>query len=225
MEEETKATEEIKEKQPQKINKAKYMFGLIILQILLICFIGKCILEALPVDIEDTKKIEIIVEDIEFENRSSSMLIVISDSEKYRLPSIDDSAASTMVPDLISIGDKITVTYYEPRYFWTDYNRVVAYEKADPDVSYSYDKYSDDCTMSLIVTPIIFLFFESGIVAGFIFLSLSDRKRKAMEDGLNAAVNRSLLQSELRKQKRREKRAQKKNKRNATIENQTDNLE
>ena len=143
-------------------------FVFVLIQIIIVGSFLRLYSAGRPVDINDTKQADIIVEDSYLTStRKEQWLVIIADSEKYLFEShsLFDSYPLGQLNESISKGDKISLRYYEGYAFFGRYNFIVEAQN-ETEIFRTIEEYNRSKQGVPIFAVILFIIIE--IVCAFI---------------------------------------------------------
>lgn len=133
-----------------------------LIEIIIILLVSNAIASFCPLQIQDTKQIEIVVEDVFYDyGRVSSRLVLTSGSEKYYIHnrSSEEEYSIRQLKEMITIGDRLILNYCEERNLWGKYNSVVN-AQTETEVFRSIDNFNNDQKIGSIILIIVLIFIE-----------------------------------------------------------------
>ena len=135
----------------------------VIVQVLLIVVFADTITESRPIDIEDTKQVTITVEKTKriSGSKGPKWFIVYSDSDKYYFTEfgIFGKYSNRELEGNISVGDELTLTYFEHFHIFNNRNLVVEASNENQ-VFRTLEEYNEQYSGVNIVAIIIFVILE-----------------------------------------------------------------
>lgn len=145
----------------------------------ILCIIGKLLIIQLfltaliglrPIKLEDTKQIDIVVEDIYIDRFRSQRMVLFSDSEAYIINnrSSKDEYSISQLEELIFIGSELSLNYCEERYIWGEKYNLIVNAQTEEEVYRSINSFNENSKNGsqtlLIILIISDLFFCFGII-------------------------------------------------------------
>lgn len=134
----------------------------VLIEIIIILLISNTIASFRPLQIQDTKQIEIVVEDVYYDyGRVSSRLVLTSGSEKYYIHnrSSKNEYSIRQLKEMIAIGDRLILNYCEERNLWGKYNSVVN-AQTETEVFRTIDNFNNDQKIGSTIFIIVLIFIE-----------------------------------------------------------------
>ncbi|MBQ8576070.1 MAG: hypothetical protein IJ447_08505 [Clostridia bacterium] len=132
----------------------------VLVQMLLVVFLVNGIIDSQPIKPEETQQATIIVEKKKYSSRPD-WFIVYSDSQKYYFNNfgVFGNYANSELNDSISVGEKLTLTYFEDYHLFANRNWVVD-ARSETEVFRTLDEYNEMHSGGDIAVIIIFCIFE-----------------------------------------------------------------
>lgn len=137
----------------------------LLLQVLFICFLVNGINDSKTIKPEDTQQVTIVVEETKhFESaggRGPDWFIVYSDSQKFYFNNFGFFAqySNSQLDESISVGEKLTLTYFEKYHLFANRNFVVD-ARSESEVFRTLDEYNKNFSYSDVAAIIIFCILE-----------------------------------------------------------------
>ncbi len=148
----------------KNLKKRTIIFAVLV-QMLLIAFLVNGITDSKPIKVEDTQQVTITVEKTKNigGSKGPKWFIVYSDSQKYYFDNfgIFGKYSNSELNEYISVGEKLTLTYYEKYHLFANRNWVVEAEN-ETEVFRTLDEYNElnSGTGILVAIIVIFCIFE-----------------------------------------------------------------
>lgn len=135
----------------------------VIVQVLLIAVFADTIAESRPINTEDTKQVTVTVEETKriSGSKGPKWFIVYSDSDKYYFTEfgIFGKYSNRELEEQISVGDELTLTYFEHFHILKNRNLVVEASKENQ-VFRTLEEYNEQYSGVNIAAIIIFVILE-----------------------------------------------------------------
>ena len=156
-----------------------------LIQVLIIVSFVRLFNASQPVDISDTKQVEIIVEEVYYRTRTrlEDWLIVSDNSTKYILanPGIFPEYTVSELYELISVGDRLFLRYYETFNIFGKTNYFVVDARTETETYRTLEEYNNSKQGVDIAVIVIFSVFELLFCAGtFIYFALDKNTIKSI---------------------------------------------
>lgn len=143
----------------------------VVIQIIMVAVFLSVLKESKPIELQQTKQTDITVEEVYYyRNISEYRLTVCANSEKYVFTSrgnIQDYSVSKL-SDIISVGDKLSIIYYEKDGVFAD-NNVIVDARTKTKTYRSFEKYNEGKQGLPLFISLAFAFCEIVVCGAFIF--------------------------------------------------------
>ena len=154
----------------------------IVVQVLIIASFSFLLIESRPVDLKDTKQLDIVVESIDYKRVISEYRMdIYSDSVRYSFnsrPTFSECSVSELY-DKIKVGDRLSVIFFEKNSIFDKQNLIID-ARAETGIYRSAEEYNNGkrtlMTVIIIVLCIVELLFF-GVLALFVHINRNVIKR------------------------------------------------
>lgn len=153
----------------------KKFLPLLLVQLLIVFFFAYCIIDSQPIDISDTKQIDITVDDMyKIHRHRGTWVAVVADSTEYIFQTgvLSEEYSTSKLYQTISKGDNLSLIYYETdRILFRGKTNIVVDARTETEIYRSFEVFNRNRQNTPILIAIVFSIIEL-ILIGVVFLNV-----------------------------------------------------